>query len=219
MSQLTPWADGPFELIVHAELHRRDGDDFGRRIALVGFDNAIEVAISTYLQLHPIQRQNRDYKRDDVEKWCRNYHTKLDFFFIEISTRGLTASFEKGVCIWCHEVRNGQYHAGGPTIPRERELLEIRKAALEIFAVLFDVPAVEDVLNARVTELTEKNLPQRTPERDKLIDKTFGIVSIAGMDYYTSEALYAVDPFAYGDVCSQLQSKTDDSDILPLEED
>src|ERR1051326_246445 len=163
MSQLPPWADGPFELIVHAELHRLDGDDFGRRIALVGFDNALEVAISTYLQLHPIQRQNRDYKKEDVQKWLKHYHSKLDFFFEEINVRGLTTSFEKSVCIWCHEVRNGQYHAGGPTMPRERELLEIRKAALEIFSVLFDVSAAEQVLNARIAELTEKNLPQRTP--------------------------------------------------------
>jgi hypothetical protein len=219
MSQLTPWADDPFELIVHAELHRRDGDDFGRRISLIGFDNAIEVAISTYLQLHPIQRQNREYKKEDVEKWSKNFHSKLDFFFEEVQSRSLTASFEKSVCIWCHEVRNGQYHGDGPTIPRERELLEVRKAALEIFGVLFDVSDVEEVLDVRVAELTGKNLPQRTPEMDRLIDKSYGIVSLAGMNYYTSEALYAVDPFAYGDVCSQLQTKTDDSQVLPLEED
>ncbi|HYP00176.1 MAG TPA: hypothetical protein VER76_08300 [Pyrinomonadaceae bacterium] len=219
MSQLKPWADGPFELILHAELHRRDGDDFGRRIALIGFDNAIEVAISTYLQLHPIQRQNKAYPKDDVEKWTKNYHTKLDFFFIEIGTRGLAASFEKDVCIWCHEVRNGQYHGGGPTIPRERELTEIRKASLEIFSILFDVPDVENVLNVRITELTEKNLPERTAEKDKLIDRTYGVVSIAGMDYYASEALYAVDPFAYGDVCTSLQADVSDPDALPLEED
>jgi len=218
MNQLTPWADGPFELIVHAELHRLDGDDFGRRIGLVGFDNAIEVAISTYLQLHPIQRQNREYKKEDVEKWSKHYHSKLDFFFEEVKTRGLTASFEKSVCIWCHEVRNGQYHAGGPTIPRERELLEIRRAALEVFGVLFDVSDVEQVLDTRIAELTEKNLPQRTPEMDRLIDKSFGVVSLGGMSYYTSEALYAVDPFAYGDVCSQLQTQID-PEVLPLEDD
>ena len=33
MSALTPWALGPFELLVHAEMHFRDGDDFDRRIA------------------------------------------------------------------------------------------------------------------------------------------------------------------------------------------
>jgi hypothetical protein len=48
---LPPWANGPFELLVHAEGHLRNGDDFDRRIALISFDNAIEVAITTYLTL------------------------------------------------------------------------------------------------------------------------------------------------------------------------
>ena len=74
---LKPWAYGPFELLLHAELHLRNGDDFDRRIALISFDNAIEVAITTYLSLHPIQRQNRTYTRADVERWLENYHRSI----------------------------------------------------------------------------------------------------------------------------------------------
>ncbi|MBK8232833.1 MAG: hypothetical protein IPK72_20165 [Candidatus Eisenbacteria bacterium] len=68
MSTLDPLALGPFEIILHAEMHYRDGDDLDRRIAVVGFDNAIELAIHTYLSLHPIQRQNRIYPKVDVDK-------------------------------------------------------------------------------------------------------------------------------------------------------
>lgn len=39
------WVYGPFELLVHAELHYLAGKDFDRRMALISFDNAIEVAI------------------------------------------------------------------------------------------------------------------------------------------------------------------------------
>ncbi len=49
MKPLPPWAKGPFELLVHAEGHFIAGEDFDRRIALISFDNAIEVAITTYL--------------------------------------------------------------------------------------------------------------------------------------------------------------------------
>ena len=70
---LKPWAYGPFELLVHAELHLRGGEDFDRRIALISFDNAIEVAITAYLSLHPIQRRNHEYARAQVEKWLDNY--------------------------------------------------------------------------------------------------------------------------------------------------
>ena len=89
MNALTPWALGPFEIILHAEMHYRDGDDLDRRIAVVGFDNAIELAIHTYLSLHPIQRQNRTYQRVDVEKWLANFHSKVEFFVNEATTRGL----------------------------------------------------------------------------------------------------------------------------------
>lgn len=64
---LKPWAWGPFEVLLHAELHYRVGEDFDRRIAMIGFDNAIEVAITTYLTLHPMQRGNRTYPKADVE--------------------------------------------------------------------------------------------------------------------------------------------------------
>lgn len=207
MSTLKPWADGPFELILHAELHLRDGSDFDRRIALISFDNAIEVAITTYLSLHPIHRQNRTYADADVKRWVYNYHTKLDFVFHEVVNRGISVSFEKDVIIWCHGVRNDQYHGGGPTVPRARELTDIRRAALEIFSILFDVPDVENQLNIRIAELTEENLPKRNEKMDRLIDEQYGLVNIAGMPYYTSELLYSVDRFAYGNVCTELLSK------------
>ncbi len=73
MNALPLWANGPFELLVHAEGHLRRGDDFDRRIALISFDNAIEVSIATYLTLHPIHRGNRSYANVDVEKWLSNY--------------------------------------------------------------------------------------------------------------------------------------------------
>ena len=29
------------------------------------------------------------YKNDDVEKWNNNYHTKVEFFFVECESRGV----------------------------------------------------------------------------------------------------------------------------------
>src|SRR4051812_42241733 len=137
MSTLKPWAYGTFELLVHAEMHRREGGDFDRRIAIIGFDNAIEVAITTYLSLHPIQRGNRTYTNGDVVKWSGNYHTKIDFFMAEIQKRAIGCKCEKAEIVWYHEVRNGQYHGGGATVPQARELDGVRNAALWIFSVLF----------------------------------------------------------------------------------
>src|SRR5215211_1638857 len=187
MNVLPPWALGPFELILHAEMHYRDGEDFDRRIAIVGYDNAIEVAIRTYLSLHPIQRQNRQYEKARVECWLENYHTKIEFFEIEVGTRGIPSVCDKAEFVWYHEVRNGQYHVGGATIPQGRELQGIREAALWVFAVLFDVPDVESLLEQLLAERSGDDVPSRTDEDDRLIDEEFGVVHVAGEVYYTSE--------------------------------
>jgi hypothetical protein len=50
---LRPWARGPFELIRHADEHYHSTGDVDRRIALIGFDNAIEVSIDVFIRLHP----------------------------------------------------------------------------------------------------------------------------------------------------------------------
>jgi hypothetical protein len=211
MTPLKPWADGPFELIVHAELHMRDGSDFDRRMALISLDNAIEVAITTYLLLHPIQRQNLTYARADIDRWLDNYHTKIEFFFEEVARRAVTVVCERDGILWCHDVRNGQYHGGGPTIPRARELADIRRAALEVFSVLFGVPDAEDRVSVRVEELMGNDLPKRDGAKDKLIDVRHGMVHVAGMPYYTSELIYGVDPFAYGNLAAELEASDAES--------
>ena len=122
ISVLKPWAYGPFEVLLHAEIHYRIGEDLDRRVAMIGFDNAIEIAITTYLSLHPIQRGNRTYQNTDVDRWLKSFHTKVEFFFIECGSRRITAIAKQDELVWFHEVRNGQYHVGGATIPQRREL-------------------------------------------------------------------------------------------------
>jgi hypothetical protein len=203
---LKPWAYGPFELLLHAEMHLRAGEDFDRRIALISFDNAIEVAITTYLSLNPIQRQNRSYQKAQVEQWLNNYHTKIDFFMLEIQQRALTIECEKADIVWYHDVRNDQYHGGGAAIPQARDLQGARKAALWVFAVLFDVTDIEQLIESHITQRLSQNLPDRTEKYDKLIDSTHGLCEICGELYYTSEALYAIDPVAYSEEGLRLQS-------------
>jgi hypothetical protein len=217
MSTLPPWALGPFELILHAEMHYRNGGDLDRRIAMIGYDNAIEVAIHTYLKLHPIQRQNRSYTKAEVDRWLENYHTKIDFFEVEVTTRGLTVICQKAELVWYHEVRNGQYHIGGATIPQTRELQGIRKAALWVFNVLFDVPDVESLLEQHLTEESRNDLPKRNPDDDRLIDQEFGMVKLCGKPYYSSEVLYAFDPVLYSELAGDIKKR--DTSELEMDEE
>lgn len=206
---LHPWASGPFELILHAEQHYQAGGDPDRRIALIGFDNAIEVSITTYLSLHPIQRGNRQYEKVDVERWLKNYHTKLDFFEQECTQRQLQMKVLKSYVIWYHGIRNDQYHGGTPSIPNKDALKGIREAALWVFATLYDVPDVEQILETRYAELAGTNNAPPVPdvELDRAIDAAHGMVEVGGVTLYASEVLFNYDPIAYKEIGLELLEK------------
>lgn len=210
--QLKPWAYGPFELLLNAELHYRVGEDFDRRIAMVGFDNAIEVAITTYLGLHPMQRGNRPYPRANVDQWLNNYHTKVGFFFLECATRQITAVGQHDEIVWYHEVRNGQYHIGGATVPQRRELDGVRAAAMEVFAVLFDAPDIGALLDAHVAARTPPPPAPRTDKDDRLIDDAYGMIQVGDQMEYASDVVYALDPQRYRDIALELRSGESESD-------
>ena len=204
-SPLKPWAYGPFEVVMHAEMHYQEGEDLDRRIAMIGFDNAIEVAITTYLNLHPIQRGNRQYTKADVESWLQNFHTKTDFFFAECQSRSTTPLAKKDEIVWFHEVRNGQYHNGGAAIPQRRELDGVRAAAIEIFGVLFDQADVLTALAQHIAELGQPAPPPRNEEHDRLIDNEYPLIEVCGQPEYVSDILYAMDPTRYQEIALELR--------------
>ena len=205
ISPLKPWAYGPFEVLMHAEMHFQQGEDMDRRIAMIGFDNAIEVAVTTYLNLHPIHRGNRTYASADVDAWLKNFHTKADFFFIECTSRSIAPSARKDEIVWFHEVRHGQYHNGGAAIPQRRELDGVRAAAMEIFGVLFDQADVLNALAEHIAELSQPAPPPRIDEHDRLIDNEYRMVDVCGQPEYVSDILYAMDATRYQEIALELR--------------
>jgi len=206
VNPLPPWANGPFELLVHADGHLIGGEDFDRRIALISFDNAIEVAITTYLTLNPIQRSNRSYPKVDVEKWLNNYHSKLDFLEQELVTRGLPWEVERSHIIWAHDHRNEQYHGGQKGTPEKSVLGLTRKSALWIFSLLFDVSDAEQRLAQAIANTSLPAPPQRDSVFDRAIDRKYGMVDVCDQTYYTSEVLFSVDYTAYREAGAKLCS-------------
>lgn len=211
-SGLHPWAYGPYELLLHAELHMRDGDDFDRRIAMISYDNAIEVAITTYLSLNPIQRQGREYQNTEVDAWLRNYHTKIDFLIQEVAQRAVPCSFSKAEVVWCHDIRNKQYHGGSNTIPQSRDLQHIRRIAFWIFSFLYDIENAEQLVLTDIERNESNRLPSKNKDQDVLIDKVHGVYEIAGHNFYTSEILYALDPILYSEIATGVATEDTQSD-------
>jgi len=204
MTPLPPWARGPFELLVHAEEHLRAGDDFDRRIALIGFDNAIEITIAAYLSLKPIQRRNRSYLAEDINKWMANYHTKLEFLAYEISTRKAIWVVDRTHILWCHDSRNEQYHGGYRGVPEKRDLDIVRRAAIWIFGFLFDVEDAEVRLARAIAEKLPPPAPERNPTYDTAIDGAYETINVGGQTYSTSEILYSLDYEAYRELGIEL---------------
>ena len=210
MTSLPPWANGPFELLVHADGHLRSGEDFDRRIALISFDNAIEVAITTYLTLHPIQRGGRTYPKADIEQWLNNYHTKLDFLEAELAARGIPWLVDKSHIIWAHDHRNEQYHGGHKGTPEKSVLKIVRDAALWVFSALFDVGDAEAALNKAILDNAPPSVPSPNKDFDVAIDTQYGIIQVGEDSYYASELLFAIDYSSYCDLGGRLCSSVDE---------
>jgi hypothetical protein len=156
---MKPWARGPFELIEHAEMHATSGTDFDRRMALISFDNAIEMAIVSYLALDPIQRGNQHFARSQVSAWLHNFHSKLDFVeYFVTALRSKVMEFERAEIIFYHKLRNEIYHSGIGVVPAERYIRGIRAVAFWIFNILFDEDA--EVLLAQSKETPSPPLEQ-----------------------------------------------------------
>jgi hypothetical protein len=207
--QLKPWAYGPFEILLHAEKHYLAGEDIDRRLSMVGFDNAIELAITTYLNLHPIQRAGRTYKNEDVEKWSSNYHTKAEFFFLECKSRGVVPNAKQDEVVWFHGVRNGQYHGGGTNVPDQRVLSGVRAVALEVFSILFDEKDASLLLEEHIAMMSSSSSPPRTDAQDRLIDHAHDMIEVCGRVEYPSEVIYALDPYRYREVALELEASVD----------
>jgi hypothetical protein len=184
-------------------------------MAVISYDNAIEVAIHTYLNLHPIQRLNREYEKDKVRIWLENYHSKIDFFMHEVSSRSLALVCDKGDFVWYHEVRNGQYHTGGATIPQGEVLEGIREAALWVFSVLYDIEDTEQRL-AREMDLRFPLPPERNAEYDEAINYLYEKINIGGREFDVSELLFAVDDTFYRevgvDLCGPMEYEEDEEE-------
>lgn len=208
-THLKPWAKGPFELILHAEIHYRRGEDYDRRLALISFDNSIEVSVTAYLSLNPIHRGGREYSRQDVDAWKRNFHTKLDFFEYELRNRNTTPIIGKDLLVWYHEHRNEQYHGGSRGVPEQETLDGIRAAAIWVFSILFEVPDVEALLETRLRQRQAGSHRLRDDTKDRAIDNSFGLVEVAGGRYYTSELLFAVDPDLYNEIGHEITDSQD----------
>lgn len=174
---MKPWASSPFELIQHAEEHWKLGSDFDRRMALISFDNSIEVSITVFISLHPGQREGLPLNKDKCSTWLRNYHTKIDFLEWFNSEKQNEMLYTKDLITYYHGLRNELYHGGSRFVPNLADVEGIRSIALWVFSILFNVDDIEDVLFSALDIL---DAPTRTDIDSKEVKLLKNIAAIQG---------------------------------------
>jgi hypothetical protein len=136
-----PWVRGALELIRHADGHLQNAGDTDRRIALIGFDNAIEVCIDIFIKLHPKLRSGMQIKNEDKEKALRNYHSKIEFLDEFVASQNASLDVPIEVIVWYHSLRNELYHSGNGMVPELHVVEGAKAAAYAVFKALFEIDA------------------------------------------------------------------------------
>jgi len=138
-----PWTDGPRELLQHAADHLRLGEDFDRRIAMISVDNAVELAIKTYLGLPERARGSSGPGRKELEAASESFPSLLDLLDRHAADR--LTGVDLGDVEWYHRLRNQLYHSGnGITVERAR-VEAYFQIALTLFENLFaEVAKIDD---------------------------------------------------------------------------
>jgi hypothetical protein len=139
VGQIPPWAQGPAEVFRHADDHYRRPDDTDRRLALIGFDNAIEVCVDTFVGLNPRNRGGYQISRNERPTILWSFHSKVEFLERYAAEKGISLS--EGLIdavVWYHDLRNELYHSGNGMTPERRHLVDAREAARTVFRALFN---------------------------------------------------------------------------------
>ncbi len=112
------WTAGPRELLDHAFSHLTGGKVFDFRIAMISIDNAVELAIKTYLSLPKRIRGLEGPSRKRLEEASLSFPALLDL--LEEYAGSKLSGIELGDIEVYHRLRNTLYHDGnGVTVDPE----------------------------------------------------------------------------------------------------
>ena len=118
MRRHQPWVSGPAELLEHADFLLCEDSPVRLRLALIAIDNAVELAIKTYLSL-PKRVTKLTIPRKRVEEISESFPALLDALE-EFATDKLEG-IDLAAIEWYHRLRNQLYHQGyGLTVERRK---------------------------------------------------------------------------------------------------
>jgi hypothetical protein len=159
------WARGPCEVFRHADEHLRLGSYFDRRMALVGFDNAIEIAIDVYVSLPPELRGRISLPRNEVEALrSSSFQEKIRWLFDFVNSHDIPLAVSRDELVFFHSKRNIIYHSGNGLTPDPFIVDNARRVAREVLVALYGEDAVAQHTKPPLAD------PGVDPEQQRLAD-------------------------------------------------
>lgn len=129
-----PWLSGCYELLEHGIEHFLKDSEFDRRLAMISIDNALELAVKTY-----ISRNLRvlNIKRKDYNNIKRDF-SKLLSLILKVAPNKINEQ-ELSSIEHNHELRNNLYHEG-IGISVNKEIVKLySEEAISVISKLYEV--------------------------------------------------------------------------------
>jgi len=129
-----PWLSGCYELLEHGIEHFLNDTEFDRRLAMISIDNALELAVKTY-----ISRNLRvlNIKRKDYNNIKRDF-SKLLSLILKVAPSKITEQ-ELSSIEHNHELRNNLYHEGIGISVNKEIVKSYSEEAISLISKLYEV--------------------------------------------------------------------------------
>ncbi len=188
-----PWVSGPRELLSHAVGHLKAGGPFDYRIAFISIDNAVELAVKTYLGLPEPARGSSGPTRKELQAASVSFPDLVDL--LEKHAGQAVQGIDLGDIEWYHRLRNTLYHDGNGVTVAPVNVDGYLQVAKLLFQGLFKCEIGDEVLAAspitnlgefivrwgelerRVRELAAQCLPKKKTLATDLVHVVDGLVS------------------------------------------
>ena len=129
-----PWLSGCYELLEHGIEHFLKDTEFDRRLAMISIDNALELAVKTY-----ISRNLRvlNIKRKDYNNIKRDF-SKLLSLILKVAPNKINEQ-ELSNIEHNHELRNNLYHEGIGISVNKEIVKSYSEEAISLISKLYEV--------------------------------------------------------------------------------
>lgn len=126
------WKKGPLELLNHGRAHIQQGNSFDLRIAMISIDNAIEVAIKTFIALNKRKLNFPANFKTSMISFKELLNALQKFVPNKVSNNDLDAIEQ------LHKWRNQLYHEGNGITIEPEIVKEYAKFAEKVISELFN---------------------------------------------------------------------------------